>query len=154
MDRDKEDPYVRFRFSEIVRFVFYVAVVIFLLSSVVLVAVDYVQIKQRLAAIEEKINADELLRKVCVTDRKQTEIDGRAEVQASLSRRRKALTLSLAGLEKRVKVLEYRWGLHYHRRNTPHDNQSAQTWKNHGLLRQFAASLTHWSLVNKPHVLD
>ena len=55
MDRDKEDPYVRCRFSEIVRFVFYVAVVIFLLSSVVLVAVDYVQIKQRLAAIEEKI---------------------------------------------------------------------------------------------------
>ena len=107
MDRDKEDPYVRCRFSEIVRFVFYVAVVIFLLSSVVLVAVDYVQIKQRLAAIE-KINADELLRKVCVTDRKQTEIDGRAEVQASLSRRRRALTLSLAGLEKRVKVLEYR----------------------------------------------
>ena len=108
MDRDKEDPYVRCRFSEIVCFVFYVAVVIFLLSSVVLVAVDYVQIKQRLAAIEEKINADELLRKVCVTDRKQTEIDGRAEVQALLSRRRRALTLSLAGLEKRVKVLEYR----------------------------------------------
>lgn len=54
MDRDKKDPYVRCRFSEIVRFVFYVAVVIFLLSSVVLVAVDYVQIKQRLAAIEDK----------------------------------------------------------------------------------------------------
>ena len=108
MDRDKEDPYVRCRFSEIVRFVLYVAVVIFLLSSVVLVAVDYVQMKQRLAAIEEKINEDELLRKVCVTSRKQTEIDGRAKVQASLSRRRRALTVSLAGLEKRVKVLEYR----------------------------------------------
>ena len=65
--------------------------------------------KQRLAAIDDKMNAFErMLKKSFSTRHNRDEPDERLDAKALLVREKRALALSLESLEKRLKVLEFR----------------------------------------------
>ena len=100
-------------FSEILRCVLYGVVVVFLVSWMILLSLDHIQITQNLVAIDKlnktcKINR-ETLKKFCSTSRVESDaLDERIDSKALLLRRKRALALSLESLEKRLKVLETR----------------------------------------------
>ena len=108
MDRDKKEHSAKGRLSEILRCVLYTTVAVLLLSGMAFLFLDHVQMKRRLAAMEEKMITEETLKKFCATSRIQSDTDEKFDDKALLLRRKRALALSLESLEKRVKVLEFR----------------------------------------------
>ena len=108
MDRDKKQHNAKGRFSEILRCVLYTTVAVLLLSCMAFLFLDHVQMKRRLAAMEEKMITEETLKKFCATKPIQRDTDNRVDDKALLLRRKRAFALSLESLEKRVKVLEFR----------------------------------------------
>ena len=102
------------RFSEILRCLFYAVVVVFLLSCMVFQAflfMDHLQTKQRLAAMDKKMNTFELTLKKPLPSRPPhtTARDDRLDGEDLHVRLRRAVTISLQSLEKRLKVLETRY---------------------------------------------
>ena len=108
MDQDRKEPKREGRFSEILRCLIYVAVAVLLLSCMAFLFLDHVQMKRRLAAMEEKMITEETLKTFCGTGQVPTDADKRVDDKALLLRRKRALTLTLHGLDKRLKVLEFR----------------------------------------------
>jgi len=100
MDQDKNE--LKGRFSEILRCVLYVAVVIFLMSCIAILFLEQQKMKQRLTAIDDKMNTLER------TLRYNNDRDKRLEAKGLLVREKRALALSLEGFEKRLKVPEFR----------------------------------------------
>ena len=115
MNSNKKEQNTKSRFSEILRSLFYVVIIVFLLSCMVFLFWDYLQTKERLAVIDDKMNAFELtLKKVFPTSPTHTASeDNRLDAAGSEGlhvRLRRALTstVSLQSLEKRLNVLEFR----------------------------------------------
>ena len=107
---DSTEQKTKIRFSEILRCLFYVTVVVFLLSCIVFQAflfMDHLQTKQRLAAIDEKVNTLELTPKQ-VFPSSYGARKNRPDAEDLHVRLRRAVTISLQSLEKRLKVLEIR----------------------------------------------
>ena len=108
MDQERKEPKAEGRFSESLRYLLYVAVFVFFLSCMTVLFLDHIEMKRRLAAMEDKMITDETLQKFCATSRIQRDTDERVDDKALLLRRKRELALSLQGLEKRLKVLEFR----------------------------------------------
>ena len=115
MDSNKKEQKTKGRFSEILRSLFYVVMIVFLLSCIVFLFLDHLQTKERLAVIDDKMNTFELtLKKVFPTSPTHTASeDNRLDAAGSEGlhvRLRRALTstVSLQSLEKRLNVLEFR----------------------------------------------
>ena len=101
MDHKKEHR-LKERFSEILRSVLYVVVVVFLVSCIAILFLEQQKIKQRLTTIDNKMGIFER------TLQYNSDRDERQDAKASHVREKRALTLSLESLEKRLKVLEFR----------------------------------------------
>ena len=96
---------------EVFRCLFYAVVVVFLLSCMGFLFLDYLHMKQKLAAIDDKMHAFELtLSKVFPTTPSHTHRDNKLAAESLHVRSRRAVTPSLQSLEKRLKVLETRYG--------------------------------------------
>ena len=110
MERDEKQQKTKGRFSEILRCMLYAVVVVFLVSCNAFLFLEQQQMKQRLAAIDDKMNAcDRSLKKPFPTRQNNGgEPDERLDAKALLVREKRALALSLESLEKRLKVLEFR----------------------------------------------
>ena len=110
MDSQVKEQKTKLRFSEIFRCLFYAVVVAFLLSCMVFQAflyMDHLEMKQRLAAIDEEINTLKLTSKTLLTSPTQAvSRDALHDVQGLHGRLRRASTVSLQNLEKRLKILE------------------------------------------------
>jgi len=103
MDQDKkEHKAVKGRFSEILRWVLYVAVVLFLMSCIAILFLEQQKMKQRLTAIDDKMNTFEQ------TLQYNSDKDKRFDAKGLFVRKKRALALSLESLEQRLKVLEFR----------------------------------------------
>lgn len=102
MDQDKKEHKLKGCFSEILCCVLYVAVVVFLMSCITILFFEQQNMKQRLTAIDDKMNTLER------TLRYNNDRDKGLEAKGLLVREKRALALSLEGLEKRLKVLEFR----------------------------------------------
>ena len=101
MDRDKKEHKLKQRFSEILRCVLYAVVVVFLMSCIIILFLEQQTMKQRLTAIDDKMNTFER------TLQYNNDKDERLEA-ALFVREKRAVALSLESLEKRLKVLEFR----------------------------------------------
>ena len=98
------------RLSEILRGVLYAVVVVFLLLCNIFLFLEQQHTKQRLTALEDKMITEEMLKKSFPASQsnsadKHERLDGKA----LFVREKRALALSLENLEKRLKVLEFRW---------------------------------------------
>ena len=102
MDQDKNEHKLKQRFSEILRYVLYVVVVAFLMSCIIILFLEQQNIKQRLIAIDDKMNTFER------TLQYNNDKDERLDAKALFVREKRAVALSLESLEKRLKVLEFR----------------------------------------------
>ena len=116
MDSNKKEQKTNGRFSEMLRSLFYVVIIVFLLSCMIFLFLDHLETKERLAVIDDKMSAFELtLKKVFPTSPTHTASEDNgldAEGSEGLHvRLRRALTstVSLQSLEKRLNVLELRW---------------------------------------------
>lgn len=98
MDQDKKEHKFKERFPEILRCVLYLVV----LSCIAIVFSEQHKMKQRLTAIDDKMNRFER------TLRYDIDKDVRNQPKDLLVREKRALALSLESLEKRLKVLEFR----------------------------------------------
>ena len=103
MDQDKKEHKLKRRLSEFIRCVLYIAVVIFLMSCIAILFLEQQQMKQRLTAIDDKVTTFERALQY------NNERDKRLEAKGFLDREKRAVALSLESLEKRLKVLEFRW---------------------------------------------
>ena len=113
MDPEKKGQTIKLRLVELFRRLFYPAVVIFLLSSIAFLVLNHLEMKQKLAAMDEKVNAIELTVEKFFTTSSPHNQGGdknRLDTGTSLPVRRskRAATVSLQNLDKRVKVLEIR----------------------------------------------
>ena len=108
MDQERKQPKTEGRFPKFARFIFWTALVVFLLSCLAFLVLENVQMKRRLTFIEERMVTAETIEKFCATIRRQSDTDDRADTKTLLLRRRRSLGLSLQSLEKRLKVLELR----------------------------------------------
>ena len=102
MDQDKKEHKLKQRFSEILRCVLYVVVVVFMMSCIIILFLEQQKMKQRLTAIDDKMNTFER------TLQYNNDKDERLEAKALFVREKRAVALSLESLEKRLKVLEFR----------------------------------------------
>ena len=102
MDQDKKEHKLKQRFSEILRCVLYGVVVVFLMSCIIILFLEQQKMKQRLTAIDDKMNTFER------TLRYNNDKDERLDAKALFVREKRAVALSLESLEKRLKVLEFR----------------------------------------------
>ena len=114
MESETEKQKRTLRFSEILHCLFYVVVVVFFLSCMVFQAflfMDHLQTKQRLAAMDEKMNTFELTpKKPFPSSPPHTAAgDVRLDAEDLHVRLKRAVTVSLQNLEKRLKVLETRY---------------------------------------------
>jgi len=98
MDQDKKEHKFKERFPEILRCVLFLVV----LSCIAIVFSEQHKMKQRLTAIDYKMNRFER------TLQYDIDKDERNQPKDLLVREKRALALSLASLEKRLKVLEFR----------------------------------------------
>ena len=103
MDQDKKEHKLKQRFSEILRCVLYLVVVASLMSCIIILFLEQQKVKQRLTAIDDKTNTFERIL------RYKNDKDERLEAKALFVREKRAVALSLESLEKRLKVLEFRW---------------------------------------------
>ena len=102
MDRDKKEHKLKQRFSEILRCVLYVVVVASLMSCIIILFLEQQKMKQRLTAIDDKMNTFER------TLQYNNDKDERLDAKALFVREKRAVALSLESLENRLKVLEFR----------------------------------------------
>ena len=108
MDQDKKKQKEKGRFSEILRRMLCTVVVVFLVSWMAFLSLDNIQMKQRLAAIDDKMITEETLKKIFSASQHYSDTDEQLDAKALLVRKKRALALNLESLEKRVKVLEFR----------------------------------------------
>ena len=115
MDSNNKEQKTKGRFSEILRSLFYVMMIVFLLSCMVFLLLDHLQTKERLAVIDDKMSAFEFtLQKVFPTSPTHTASeDNKLDAEGSEGlhvrlRRKLSSTASLQSLEKRLNVLEFR----------------------------------------------
>ena len=111
MDQDKKKQEVKGRFWEILRCLLYTTVVVFVMSCIAFLYLEQRQLKQSLAAINDKTDkmiTEEMLKKFFSANRLHNDTDERLDEKALLLRRKRAMALSLESLEKRLKVLETR----------------------------------------------
>ena len=102
MDQDKKEHKLKQRFSEILRCVLYGVVVVFLMSCTIILFLEQQKMKQRLTAIDDKMNTFER------TLQYNNDKDERLDAKGLFVREKRAVALSLESLEKRLKVLEFR----------------------------------------------
>ena len=102
MDQDKKEHKLKQGFSEILRCVLYVVVVVFLMFCIIILFLEQHKMKQRLIAIDDKMNTFERILQY------NNDKDERLEAKALFDREKRAVSLSLESLEKRLKVLEFR----------------------------------------------
>ena len=110
MEPDNTEQKTNNRISETFRCVFYVVVVVFLVLWNTFLFLEHRHTKQRLSEIEDKMITEETLKKFFPASQsnsadKHERLDGKV----LLVREKRGLALSLESLEKRVKVLEFRW---------------------------------------------
>ena len=100
------------RFPGMLRGLFYAVSVVFLLCCIAFLVLDHLQMKKKLAAIDNKIDAVELALKEVVstaaTQPHAAATDNKPDARSFHVRLRRATALSLEDLEKRLKVLEMR----------------------------------------------
>ena len=112
MERHEKQQKTKGRFSEILRCMLYAVVVVFLVSCNAFLFLEQQQMKQRLAAIDDKMNAFERMLKKSFPTRQNNmyrdEEHEQLDAKALLVREKRALDLSLESLEKRLEVLEFR----------------------------------------------
>ena len=116
MDPEKKEQTMKLRLAELFRRLFYPAVVIFLLSCVTFLVLNHLEMKQKLAAMDEKVNAIGQTRKQTVekffatrSPHNKARDKNRMDTGSLPVRRSKrAAIISLQNLDKRVKVLEKR----------------------------------------------
>ena len=112
MDSETKHQKTKHRLSEILRCLFYAIEVFVLLSCIVFQAflcMDHLQTKQRLAAIDEKVDTLDLnLKKLFPSSPPHGARENRPDTKDLYVRKRRAVTISLKSLEKRLKVLESR----------------------------------------------
>ena len=95
--------------SEILRFALNAVVVVFLLSCMTFLYLDHIRMTQRLTAIDEKMDAfEQTFKKLISTSQYNEDRDGRFDAKGLLVRKKRAQSLSLESLEKRLKILEFR----------------------------------------------
>ena len=104
---------MKLRLIEFFRRLFYPAVIIFLLSCIAFLVLNHLEMKQKLAAMDERVNAIELTVVkffATISPHNQAGDKNRLDTGTSLPVRRskRAATVSLQNLDKRVKVLETR----------------------------------------------
>ena len=102
IDQDKKEHKLKQRFSEILHCVLFVVVVVFVMSCIIILFLEQQKIKQRLIAIDDKLNTFER------TLQYNNDKDERLDAKALFVREKRAVSLSLESLEKRLKVLEFR----------------------------------------------
>ena len=109
MDSEVKEQKSKLRLPEILRCLFFVGVVVFLLFCMVFLFLDRLEMKQRLTAIDEKLNTFELTLKMSLP---KSPAFGSRDIRFGAEdlhvRLRRAVTVSLQSLEKRLKVLEIR----------------------------------------------
>ena len=110
MEPDNTQQKTNNRISETFRWVFYVVVVVFLVLWNTFLFLEHRHTKQRLSEIEDKMIIEQTLKKFFLASQsnsadKHERLDGKV----LLVKEKRALALSLESLEKRVKVLEFRW---------------------------------------------
>ena len=72
-------------------------------------SVDHIQMKQRLTLIDDKIDTvEQKFKELFPTSHYNKARDGRLDAEGLLVRKKRAQSLSLERLEKRLKVLEFR----------------------------------------------
>ena len=113
MDPEKKEQTIRKpRLVELFRRLFYPAVVIFLLSCIAFLVLNHLEMKQKLAAMDEKVNAIELtVEKFFATSSPHNKAGDKNRLDTGslpVRRSKRAATVSLQNLDKRVKVLEIR----------------------------------------------
>ena len=102
MDQDKKEHKLKQRYSETLRCVLYVVVVVFMMSCIIILFLEQQKMKQRLTEIDDKMNTFERILQY------NNDKDKRLEAKALFFREKRAVALNLESLEKRLKVLEFR----------------------------------------------
>ena len=109
MDPEKKGQTIKLRLLELFRCLFYPAVVIFLLSCITFLVLNHLEMKQKLAAMDEKVNAIELtVEKFFATISPHTRVGNKNGLDTEglpVRRSKRAAIVSLQNLDKRVKVL-------------------------------------------------
>ena len=110
MEPEKKEQREKPCFLEILRCLFYVVVIVFFLSWMSFLLYDYLQMKRRLAAIDEKMKKFELTPKKPLPSSPPHTASRAVGLDAEdlHVRLRRTVTISLQSLEKRLKVLEAR----------------------------------------------
>lgn len=112
MDPEKKEQTIKPRLVELFRRLFYPVVVIFLLSCIAFLVLNHLEMKQKLSAMNEKVNAIELtVEKFFATSSLHNKAGDKNRLDAGslpVGRSKRAATVSLQNLDKRVKVLETR----------------------------------------------
>ena len=114
MDPETKEQKTGLRLSEILRYSFYGVVIVLLLSCIGFLFMGHLQTMQRLDAIDEKVYALELTMKKLIPssptyEANQNRLTDLAERDLHV-RLRRTVTIGLQSLEKRLKVLEIRYG--------------------------------------------
>ena len=111
MDPEKKGQTIKRRLVELFRRLFYPAVVIFLLSCIAFLVLNHLEMKQNLATMDEKVNAIELTVEKLATSPPHNKAGEKNRLDTGslpVRRSKRAATVSLQNLDKRVKVLEIR----------------------------------------------
>ena len=110
MEPDNTEQKTNNRISQTFRCVFYVVVVVFPVLWNTFLFLEHRHTKQRLSEIEDKMITEETLKKFFhASQSNSADKHERLDGKVLLVREKRALALSLKTLEKRVKVLEFRW---------------------------------------------
>ena len=112
MNPDQKQQSKKISFWKILHCLFYAVAIVFLLSCLALVILDHLEMKRRLNTIDEKMSTVELtLKRTIPTSLPHTAArDNRLAVDDLHVRLKRAVTVTLQSLEKRLKVLEIRYG--------------------------------------------
>ena len=110
MESNNTEKKTNGRLSEIHRYLLYAVVVVFLVLCNTFLFLEQQHTKQRLIELEDKMITKETLKKFFPASQSNS-ADKRERLhgKALFVREKRALALSLESLEKRLKVLEFRW---------------------------------------------
>lgn len=110
MERGENEQKANGRFTEILRCMLYAVLILFFVSCIAFLFWRQHQINKRLAAIDDKMDKFEWKLKNHFPTHQYVNNDriDRLDAKALLTRKKRASTLSLQSLEKRLKVLELR----------------------------------------------
>ena len=112
MDAEKKEQKTKHHSLEILRYLFYAVVVVFLFSCILSLFLEYLEMKQRLVVMDGQMRTLKLtLDKLSATSSsgKTGNNDGPDVEYLPARRTRREVTLTLQSLERRLKVLETRY---------------------------------------------